>query len=87
LIEGSGIARKDIEDQFEFGINDKIWKSHAITIHSLRELKEGKLENFLQERKILIEQATNHLINRLAAWDQNDRPSLAYILSQGEIEE
>lgn len=65
---------------------ESILASHAIPPPALVLLREGNLKGFLDVRLFSLTMEVNRFASRLAAWDQNDRPSIAYILGVAEAD-
>jgi hypothetical protein len=87
LAPGNGTARREIIEQLDSvwkteEINTKIWHSHAITELALTALHENRIDDFFEERKTVLENIIRECSNRLAAWEQNDRPSIDYLINQ-----
>lgn len=85
LLPGSGSARKELLELNQRS-DAEFFSSHGISLHSVTALAKGNIDVFLQERKEAIEKAVQALSDRLAAWMQNDRPSLQYLLQQSDEE-
>lgn len=93
LLPGSGSARKELAN-FAFmevvkGIlgtkeekDSAVLRSHGLTPAAMTALESRDTERFIQERGAIIEEAVNHLGERLAAWSRTDRPSISYLLQQ-----
>jgi hypothetical protein len=85
LLPGPGSARKELLELAGNGYSE-IFASHGISPEAEADLAAGKVDSFLQNRKSVLEEAVRALADRLAAWGQNDRPSLQYILQQVDEE-
>jgi hypothetical protein len=87
---GTGPAQREIKhitEQLDFGLDrSKVWPSHAISEMALAALINNQFEDFLRERKRTIEEITNSLSSKLAAWGRTDRPSIGYLIEQAGAE-
>ncbi len=70
----------------ESGAEDPILLSHAVTPQTAELLRAGNLEDFLANRAETLIQGMHRLGERMAAWDQNDRPSVDHLLAQAGYE-
>ncbi len=87
LLPGAGSARKELVDEItSHGPDTAVLRSHGISAAAAEALLQGDVESFLKERAQVIEEAVDHLGQRLAAWSKNDRPSISYLLAQVETE-
>lgn len=88
LLAGSGTARRELIALSRLhGRESSVLLSHAISPCAADALLGGDAQTFLQERRDTVEEAVNHLGERLAAWSRNDRPSIRYLLELPEIED
>jgi hypothetical protein len=70
----------------EHGADDPVLQSHAIDANAAEFLAVGDLEGFLVQRSIILTAEIHRFAERMAAWDQNDRPSVDYLLAEAGIE-
>jgi hypothetical protein len=87
LLPGSGSARKEIAEYAERSGFDAVLMSHAFTKNALTALMKRDTEGFVEERSDFLEEAVDRLADRLAAWSQSDRPSIAHLLQQAGAED
>lgn len=85
LLPGPGSARQELLKLIERG-SEKVLASHGISPQAAAALSAGKVDEFLQDRKAVLEEAVRDLADRLAAWGRTDRASLQYILREAEEE-
>lgn len=79
LLPGTGSARPELLLLGYTG-NERFFDSHGISYSAWEHLVQGNIDAFLQARHLVLEQATRALGNRLAAWGQRDRASIAHLL-------
>ncbi len=79
LLPGNGSAKQELAT-FDYTNNEAFFDSHGINFKAWHYLVKGEADKFLQERHTLLEQTTRTMGNRLAAWGQRDRPSIAHLL-------
>lgn len=79
LLPGSGSAKQELLS-FSYHGNEAFFHSHGITSEAWYSLAQGEADKFLQERHTFLERATRAVGDRLAAWGQRDRPSIAHLL-------
>ena len=77
------LLRRRIAD---YGVDDPILRSHAIDARAAERLAAGDLEGFLGQRAITLTAEVRRFAEKMAAWDQNDRPSVDYLLAEAGIE-
>jgi Protein of unknown function DUF262 len=57
-------------------------ETHAVSTEALASLERGALEEFLALRHESLTRAVRHFADRMAAWEQTDRPSVDYLLNE-----
>jgi Protein of unknown function DUF262 len=77
------ILRRRIADN---GLDDPVLQSHAIDAQAAERLGAGDLEEFLVRRAATLTAEVRRFAEKMAAWDQNDRPSIDYLLAEVGIE-
>lgn len=80
LLPGTGSARQELLG-LEPGRDDRLLASHGISPEGLLALKDGRTEEFLENRKNVLEVAVQELSDRLAGWERGDRPSVDYLVN------
>jgi hypothetical protein len=70
----------------DYGVDDLILRSHAIDAEAAEALADGDLEGFLAQRSKVLTEEVHRFAEKMAAWDQNDRPSVDYLLAEAGIE-
>ncbi len=69
----------------EHGLDDRILASHAMDSQAGELLAAGALEEFLARRAKTLTDEVRNFSARMAAWDQNDRPSVDYLLEEAGV--
>jgi hypothetical protein len=77
------ILRRRIADN---GLDDPVLQSHAIDAQAAERLAAGDLKEFLVRRTATLTTEVRRFAEKMAAWDQNDRPSVDYLLAEAGIE-
>ena len=62
-----------------------ILSSHAIDPQAAKLLAQGDPERFLAHRARFLLEQVRRFADRVAAWEQNDRPSVEYLLADAEL--
>ncbi len=87
--EQEALFEEDVEEQFQLGIsyerllqldyrtNERFFASHAIDARAFLALQQGDTDIFLQRRADSLQTTVRQLGDRLAAWGQSDRVSIA----------
>jgi hypothetical protein len=95
-IEQQALFEEDEEGQYQLGIsyerllqldylaNEAFFASHAIDGQAFLALQQGDADTFLQRRRDLLQKTVRNLGDRLAAWGQSDRMSIAQIVAETE---
>ena len=60
--------------------------SHAISAEALDALERDDLEGFLARRHESLTTEVRRFADRMAAWEQTDRPSIEYVLAEVEAD-
>lgn len=87
LLPGSGLARAEIlecidsSDSLFPEVARTTLRSHAISDAAALALRDGDLDDFLEERKQTLEHQIGDFTAQMADWGANDRPSIDYLLS------
>ncbi len=87
LLGGVGAARQALRTFVDVtGTDNAVLHSHLISPESARALVRNDADAFVELRAIDLARAVNDMGERLAEWGQNDRPSIEYLLAQGNLE-
>ncbi len=78
------LLRQRIADH---GADDLVLRSHAVDEIAAELLAAGDSVGFLIQRSLILTAEVQRFAERMAAWDQNDRPSIEYMLAEAGIEE
>jgi hypothetical protein len=71
----------------DHGADDLVLRSHAVDEIAAELLAAGDSAGFLTQRSLILTAEVQRFAERMAAWDQNDRPSIEYLLAEAGIEE
>ncbi|MBD2577151.1 DUF262 domain-containing protein [Oscillatoria sp. FACHB-1406] len=82
-----GVRKQLVELMRKKELDLKILKSHCIDREAANLLINDKFEQFLSRRSKILTDTVDFFSSRLAAWGENDRPSISYILQQTGEEE
>lgn len=63
-----------------------ILESHAVSIEAAKLLQANDMEGFLAKRAEVLTRTVRDFVERMAAWQHNDRPSLDHILTEAGVE-
>jgi len=77
-----GVWRELVALIHQQGLDSKVLRSHCIDRNAAELLLEEKFDEFLFCRQKLLTARVDSIGARLAAWGENDRPSISYILQQ-----
>lgn len=64
----------------------EIAASHAVSTEALERLETARPEEFLAARAETLTREVRRFADRMAAWEQNDRPSIEFILAEAGAE-
>lgn len=82
FLPGDESAYQDLLSYLRGSPSAKVLDSHGLTEHAVDALLRGDRDAFIQHRSETIRSHVDVLSKRLAAWDQQDRPSLTFILEK-----
>lgn len=80
LLPGDGSAYQELLSYVKGSPSVRVLKSHGLSTDVVRALKNDDQDSFIKQREDIIRDRVEQLSGRMAAWDQNDRPSLRSII-------
>ena len=84
--KGTPVERLLLERIAREGFENEALSSHLIDGTAAKSLHSRDLEGFLDRRAQLLNRSVRHLTDRMAAWGQNDRPSVDHLLEEAGVE-
>jgi hypothetical protein len=84
ILGGSGLAQAELMTWLENGPGAELLESHALSPEAAAALLSGKHDEFVRAREVAIEASVDALGDELAGWNQNDRPSIEYLLHESQ---
>ena len=87
LLQPRGVRVLDaLRSQLSYDTSGRLLDSHLIAPVAATALANQDWQSFLDHRARLLLTETRKLTDRLAAWEQNDRPSIGHILEAAGVE-